>query len=125
MRSLRILLAEDQADSAFVLQRLLTIEGHRVALAHSVADALSRAAAMPFDLLLSDLTLPDGTGFELMQQLCQISPLRGIAVTGHDASEVQHQCLAAGFNECLVKPVSMALLNAAIARVLEHEPCPQ
>jgi CheY-like chemotaxis protein len=123
MRSLRILLAEDQADSAFVLQRLLTIDGHRVVLAHTVADALERAAADNFDLLLSDLTLPDGTGFSLMEQLCALYSLRGIAVTGHDAMDVQEQCLSSGFSECLVKPVSMAHLNSAIKRVFEGQPC--
>ena len=99
------------------------IEGHEVVIASDVATAIEKASDSSFDLLLSDLTLPDGTGYDLMQRLCQKSPLHGIAITGHDGPEVQERCLAAGFTECLIKPVSMERLNTAISRVLEQAPC--
>ena len=79
-RALRILLAEDHADTARVVGRLLARLGHRVAVANSVGAAVDLATAGEFDLLVSDLGLPDGSGLDLMRRL---RPMPGIALTGY------------------------------------------
>ncbi len=68
-RRLRILLVEDHGDTAWVMTRLLKADGHEVQAAADVATALKRAEEGEFDLLLSDLGLPDGSGLDLMRAL--------------------------------------------------------
>src|SRR5690606_4398635 len=67
-RPLRILLVEDHSDTARLMGRLLRGEGHEVETAPTVAEALDLAERHEFDLLVSDLGLPDGTGIDLMRQ---------------------------------------------------------
>ena len=93
-RALRILLAEDHADTARVMGRLLTRLGHRVAVAKSVAAAVDLATAGEFDLLVSDLGLPDGSGLDLMRRL---RPMKGIALTGYGMEDDVEKTREAGF----------------------------
>jgi CheY-like chemotaxis protein len=117
---LRILLVEDHADSAKVMQRLLRKAGHDVETAPSVAAALRafEGAAAPFDLLVSDLGLPDGSGHDLMRELARRpNPVRAIALSGFGTEEDVQRSLAAGFAAHLTKPVPMATLRQMIAQV--------
>src|SRR5205814_4217557 len=81
-RPLRILLVDDHQDTCTALERLLVPRGHLVAAAHNVRSAMETAARSPFDLLISDIALPDGTGTELMTYLRAISRIPGIAISG-------------------------------------------
>src|SRR5205807_318265 len=78
-RPLRILLVDDHQDTCTALERLLVRRGHLVAAAHNVRSAMEAAAGNTFDLLISDIALPDGTGTELMTYLHAISQIPGIA----------------------------------------------
>jgi two-component system CheB/CheR fusion protein len=119
IRPLRILLVEDHADTARIMRRLLSADGHTVESAGGVAAALKLAAAHEFDLLLSDLGLPDGTGADLMRTLRQQgSTLPGIVLSGYSQDEDVSQSRAAGFADHLVKPVSLQLLNDAIVALV-------
>src|ERR1700722_10243549 len=83
-RRLKILLVEDHKDSAEVLSLLLTKEGHEVLTAGEIATALDVAKKVFFDVLLSDMGLPDGTGADLMRQLrAKGLTIPGIALSGH------------------------------------------
>lgn len=117
--SRRVLLVEDHLDTSNLLSRLLRSWGHEVRVAQSVASALEAASAEPFDLLISDLGLPDGSGHDLMRQLAARGPMPAIAVSGYGASEDIRQSRDAGFAEHLTKPVSPAVLREAIRRVTE------
>src|SRR5262249_10941715 len=68
-KALKILLVEDHADTLNTLTRILSRRGHSVVVAGTVAEGLERGSAERFDLLLSDVGLPDGTGHELVQKL--------------------------------------------------------
>jgi signal transduction histidine kinase/CHASE1-domain containing sensor protein/ActR/RegA family two-component response regulator len=123
----RILLVEDHADTARVMARLLQKDGHAVAVAHTRADAIRVAAERPFDLLISDLGLPDGSGIDVVgpfrkSQATTAGDAGGrcgaIALTGFGAEEDVNRALAAGFDEHLTKPVSFGHLQQAIGRVL-------
>ena len=117
---LHILLVEDHADSAKVMQRLLRKAGHDVETAPSVAAALRtfEAAETPFDLLISDLGLPDGSGHDLMRELARRpNPIRAIALSGFGTEEDVQRSLAAGFAAHLTKPVPMATLRQMITQV--------
>jgi two-component system CheB/CheR fusion protein len=117
-RPLRILLVDDHQDTCVALERLLIRRGHLVAAAHNVRSAMEAAAGNSFDLLISDIALPDGTGTELMTYLRAISRIPGIAISGFGMNGDVEKSLEAGFTEHLVKPVKMENLEAAIDRVM-------
>ncbi len=116
-----ILLVEDHQDTARVLHRILTKAGHRVALAHRVADARALAAEKRFDLVVSDVGLPDGSGLDLMRHLRATYELRGIALSGFGTDEDLTASRAAGFSEHLTKPVDIDQLKSVIARLTTRD----
>ncbi len=118
IRPLRILLVDDHVDTCTALERLLVRRGHLVAAAHNVRSAMEAAARSSFDLLISDIALPDGTGIELMSYLRAMSPIPGIAISGFGMNGDIEKSFDAGFAEHLVKPVKMESLEAAIDRVM-------
>lgn len=113
-RQLRILLVEDHGDTSRVMIKLLRKEGYQVEHAESVRQALSAASSTHFDLLVSDLGLPDGTGQELMRQLKNSYGLRGIALSGYSTDEDIRSSLDAGFAAHLTKPVNLDRLRVAL-----------
>jgi two-component system CheB/CheR fusion protein len=118
-RPLRILLVEDHGDTARIMRRLLSAQGHQVQSAADVATALHLAAAHTFDLLLSDLGLPDGSGCDLMRTLRQRRlMLPGIALSGYGQEQDLEQSRKAGFAAHLVKPINIQRLEEAIAHTV-------
>jgi CheY-like chemotaxis protein len=113
-----ILLVEDHADSARTMSRLLKSLGYDVQIAGSVAEGLACTQRAQYDLLISDIGLPDGTGLELMRQIMQERPIRGIVLSGFGMDDDIRRSLRAGFSEHLTKPVNLNELETAIDRVL-------
>jgi len=110
----RILLVDDHADTCEALKRLLTARGHAVAVRYDMRSALETAQNDQFDLLISDVGLPDASGLELMTRLRGNSSICGIAISGFGTMADIEKSLAAGFSEHLVKPVNAERLEAAI-----------
>ena len=79
---LRILLVEDNEDTLKYLAQILTHRGHRVSTADRLSVALEAAAAGEFDLVMSDIELPDGSGLDLMRSLARRG-VPGIAISGY------------------------------------------
>ena len=117
-RTFRILLVDDHADTCAVLQKLLEARGHKVTATHDMHSALDTAERDHFDLIISDVGLPDGNGTELMKRLRVASRIRGIAISGFGSNADREKSLAAGFSEHLVKPITMERLEVAIQTVL-------
>jgi signal transduction histidine kinase len=118
-KPLRILLVEDHADTARAMRQLLKADGHAVQIAGDVAAALKLAAAEEFDLLLSDLGLPDGTGVELMHALRRKgSTLPGIVLSGYGQDQDIAQSREAGFATHLVKPLRSEQIRHAIVTLV-------
>jgi CheY-like chemotaxis protein len=102
------------------MQRLLRKAGHVVETAPSVTAGLRafETAPAPFDLLISDLGLPDGSGLDLMRVLARRPKrVRAIALSGFGTEDDVQRSLAAGFAAHLTKPVPMATLRRVIAQV--------
>jgi signal transduction histidine kinase/ActR/RegA family two-component response regulator len=116
----RVLLVEDHVDTLRAARALLAELACDVVAATSVREALAAAQAQPFDLVLSDLGLPDGNGLELMAQLRDRYGLSGIAVTGYGMEEDLRRSSEAGFVDHLVKPITFARLESAIDRFFEE-----
>ncbi|MCX6968169.1 MAG: PAS domain S-box protein [Verrucomicrobia bacterium] len=118
MEPRRILLVEDHEDTLRILARLLRKWGYGVTTANSVRTALERASEQHFDLLVSDLGLPDGSGMDTMQVLRERYHLPAIALSGYGTDEDIRASLDAGFSEHLTKPVSFQTLRTSVQRVM-------
>jgi signal transduction histidine kinase len=120
LRSLRVLFVDDHADTLQVMGRLLGRLGHAVTTATTVSDALEAARGTDFDLVISDLGLPDGSGLDLMRRLraSAAGPISGIALSGYGMEEDLRKSREAGFGAHLTKPVDFSKLEAAIHQVI-------
>jgi PAS domain S-box-containing protein len=114
----KILLVEDHADTLRILSRLLQKWGYNVQCASSVATALELAAQESFDILVSDIGLPDGSGLDIMRQTKERYGLHGIALSGFGTDDDRRESREAGFDEHLTKPVGIECLRTAVERVL-------
>jgi CheY-like chemotaxis protein/anti-sigma regulatory factor (Ser/Thr protein kinase) len=113
-----ILIVEDHNDTRMTLQRLLERRGYKVTSADSGEQALALAGAGQFDLVISDLGLPDMTGNELMSLLRDRHGLPGIAVSGYGMEEDVARSRDAGFLHHLTKPIQLDRLTELIAITL-------
>ncbi|HEX3359069.1 MAG TPA: CHASE3 domain-containing protein [Tepidisphaeraceae bacterium] len=115
---LRILLVEDHEDTVQVLARLLRALNHQVFTAGTVTDALKHFKNEDsFDLLISDIGLPDGTGMDLMRQVRQSSKIPAVALTGFGMEDDIAACKQAGFNDHLTKPLNFVKLQTLIEQI--------
>lgn len=111
---LRLLVVEDHAPTLAVLTRLLEKRGHAVEPAGTVHGALALANAQQFDLVISDIGLPDGSGIDLMRELSTRHRLMGIALSGYGMEEDLVRTREAGFRAHLVKPISFERLDEVL-----------
>jgi two-component system CheB/CheR fusion protein len=120
-RRLRILLVEDHPDTAKQLTRLLRRAGHDVVSASTIKEARKVVAAEApggFNILISDLGLPDGSGHELMRDLARHQqPIPGIALSGYGMKDDIRESIEAGFVRHLTKPVDWQELKVAIQKI--------
>jgi len=118
-RPLRILLVEDHGDTARIMSRVLSAQGHDVQIAVDVATATALALEKPFDLMLSDMGLPDGSGLDLMRALRGKGiNLPSIALSGYGQEKDIEASRKAGFVAHLVKPVNLSKLKDEIAKAV-------
>ena len=110
----RILIVEVNADAGDAMRMLLAASGHDVQVAGTVADAIAACNDSPFDLMLLDLTLPDGDGLEVLERAAA-GPAVTLALTGWDDPAIIARCRAAGCHDVLIKPVSARTLLALTA----------
>jgi CheY-like chemotaxis protein len=113
-KRLRILLVEDHDDTRAMLARLLGSFGCDVTAASSVREAKALADREDFDLLLSDIGLPDGTGLDVMRHARGRRQIRGIALSGFGQDEDLRRSREAGFEQHLTKPVNLQMLREVI-----------
>lgn len=112
---IQVLLVDDHDDTLTLLGMALERHGYRVLAAQSLAEAIERAQGEHVDVLVSDLGLPDGSGYQLLER---IGPLPAIALSGYGGSEDVRRSQEAGFREHLVKPVGVQALVDAIGRAV-------
>lgn len=131
-RKLRILVAEDNEVNQLLITRLLTKSGHAVTMAKDGLEALEMyRAGEPFDLLLSDLSMPVIDGFELTKRIREMEQdesskqtsvresrrLPIVALTAHALDRDRKACLQAGFDSWLPKPIDRNQLFQVLAQV--------
>ncbi|MEY2495395.1 MAG: hypothetical protein QOJ45_1887 [Verrucomicrobiota bacterium] len=121
-KAMRVLLVDDHVDTNRSLTQLLRRRGYHVQAAHSVQSALELAEHERFDVLVSDIGLPDGSGVDLMQALKTKHPIFGIALTGFGMEEDLRRSHDVGFHHHLIKPVDLNKLDSLIQQA---DPCPE
>lgn len=116
-RRLRILLVEDHGETRQVLSQLLGYFGHDISVAECVKTALSLVQSSDFDAVVSDIGLPDGTGYDLISEAKQHKVFTGIALTGFDMKEDIKRSKEAGFDFHLTKPVDFHELRTVLGQI--------
>ncbi len=119
-QALRLLLVEDHPDTLRLMARLLRKLGHDVFTASSGEAALEAAANHPFDLIISDLGLPDLSGIEMMRRIGARKPTKAIALSGFGSDRDVREAREAGFTRHLTKPVNLQLLADTIHEIVNH-----
>lgn len=117
-----ILIVEDSALIVNALRILLEDAGHRVSDAGSVRDAITTARHERPDMMLLDLSLPDGDGLSVLETLSAdgLAPPVTIAVTGRDEPHVVARCKRLGCRDVLIKPMNTRALAGQIAGWLQE-----
>ena len=116
-RPLRILLVENHADTRLSLTMLLEQCGHAVTGAGTMQEALELLILQDWDVLLSDIGLPDGSGWELMSQARPRRKPYAIAMSGYGMNADRARSLAAGYRHHLVKPMALEQLEEILSQV--------
>jgi CheY-like chemotaxis protein len=116
---LSVLVVDDNRDSAEMLQVLLTMLGHRVAVAHTGRGAIDQVVNTNPQVVLLDIGLPDMSGYEVAREIrsSDASPVRLIALTGWGQEEVARQAADAGFDQHLTKPADPAVLERLLNEI--------
>jgi len=118
LNDIHILLVEDHEPTRTCLARLLRHRYYEVVTAATVAEARDLASKRDFQLLISDIGLPDGSGYDLMVELSKQRPLKGIALTGYGMEQDIARSRDAGFLAHLTKPVGIQSLETALSTIL-------
>jgi PAS domain S-box-containing protein len=116
-KPLRILLVEDHRDTRRTLSRLLTHFGHEVLAADNIQSAIKIVDSGNVQVLLCDIGLPDGTGYELVARAKSKQPLKAVALTGFGTEDDIRRSKEAGFDFHLVKPVDLHELQTVLDQV--------
>jgi CheY-like chemotaxis protein len=116
-KSLRILVVEDHNDTLEALSRLLSRFGHEISVADRAQDALSMIESKEFDVVLCDIALPDGSGYDLIAEAKRKRPIKAVALTGFGATEDIERGKDAGFDFHLTKPVDFHELRAVLGQI--------
>jgi response regulator NasT len=115
-RSLRIIVADDEPNMYEYLQEVLPRLGHEVVgVARTGRELLEQCRAVPPDLVITDIKMPDMDGLDAAAQICQARPVPVILVTAYHDPELIERAQASHIQAYLVKPIKQAELQPAIA----------
>jgi DNA-binding response OmpR family regulator len=125
MRPVRLFLVENHQDTVRYMKLYLEQLGYQILVAANMATALREIPDSQCDILISDIGLPDGDGWQLMEQLAKNRPPFAIAMSGYGTGNDQRRSLAIGYNYHLVKPFTPDALLAILRdaeRIIENQP---
>jgi CheY-like chemotaxis protein len=119
-RPLRVLLVEDHLSTRAALSIWLGDLGHEVEAVETVAAALSFSKRFTFDLLISDIGLPDGNGRDLLGKLRESHDFHAVAITGKTGPAECELSYQAGFAQHLEKPVDLDALTQILGTAAQR-----
>ena len=119
--AIRVLLVDDHEDTNRSLSLLLGRRGYKVRSATSLDAAEQLAGQEPFDVIVCDMSLPDGNGLELLARLRATPPVHGgIVLSGYNDDDDLERSRAAGYKAHLAKPVDVGKLDQTIRRIISE-----
>ena len=121
---LRIFVVENHEDTLRWLSRYLEMLGHQVMPARTMREALEAIPGAQCDVLISDIGLPDGDGWELLRRLEARRPVYAIAMSGFGMTADRTKSLAAGYQAHILKPFEPEVLEAALAEAAREAGAP-
>ena len=116
-KSLRILVVEDHSETLDALSRLLSHFGHEISVADGAQVALNMIDAKEFDVVLCDIALPDGNGYDVIAEAKRKRSVKAVALSGFAATEDIERGREAGFDFHLAKPVDFHELRAVLGQI--------
>ena len=116
-KSLRILVVEDHSETLEALSRLLSHFGHEISVADDAQTALSAIESKEFDVVLCDIALPDGSGYDVVAEAKRKRPVKAVAISGFAATEDIERGKKAGFDFYLGKPVDFHELRSVLGQI--------
>jgi CheY-like chemotaxis protein len=116
-KSLRILVVEDHSDTLEALSRLLNHFGHEISTAEDARSALNIIESKEFDVVLCDIALPDGSGYDVIAEAKRKRPVKAVALSGFAATEDIERGREAGFDFHLAKPVDFHELRSVLGQI--------
>jgi CheY-like chemotaxis protein len=116
-KRLRILLVEDHSDTRQALSRLLSHFGHEISVADRAQNALNIIDSKEFDVVLCDIALPDGSGYDVIAEAKRKRPVKAVALTGFGGTQDIERGKEAGFDFHLTKPVDFHELRAVLGQI--------
>ncbi|WP_137919936.1 sigma-54 dependent transcriptional regulator, partial [Hydrogenophaga sp. 2FB] len=121
-----VLVVDDEPDLRTLYELTLLREGHAVVAAPDLAQAREWLAQQRFDVLISDMRLPDGLGLELLRELAEAQrEEKCIVITAHGSAENAVESLKAGAFDYLTKPVDLKQLRSAVTAALQSQRLPR
>lgn len=120
-RRAHVLVVDDHDDTCVGMKMMLERRGYKITTANSAAQAVQKADIDKFDLLISDIGLPDRSGYELMRELQTSKGLKGIALSGFGMENDVARAREAGFSKHLTKPINFERLQEEIENLLAHD----
>ena len=117
---LRVFVVENHVDTREFLRFMLEELGHTVLVADTMAKALRDVPAANCDVLISDIGLPDGDGWELLARLDLPRPIYAIAMSGFGMSSDRVRSKAVGYRHHLVKPMELEQLESILSSAAEE-----
>jgi hypothetical protein len=116
-KSLRILVVEDHSDTLEALSRLLNHFGHEIYTANDARSALDMINSKEFDVVLCDLALPDGNGYDVIAEAKRKRAVKAVALSGFAARDDIERGRKAGFDFHLAKPVDFHELRSVLGQI--------
>jgi CheY-like chemotaxis protein len=116
-KRLRILVVEDHSETLEALSRLLSHFGHEISVADGAQNALNIINSNEFDVVLCDIALPDGNGYDLIAEAKRKRPVKAVAISGFAATEDIERGKKAGFDFYLAKPVDFHELRSVLGEI--------
>jgi hypothetical protein len=116
-KSLRILVVEDHSETLQALSRLLSHFGHEVSVADGAQNARNIFHSKEFDVVLCDIVLPDGSGYDLIAEAKRKGPVKAVAISGFAGTDDIQRGREAGFDFHLAKPVDFHELRSVLGQI--------
>jgi CheY-like chemotaxis protein len=116
-KSLRILVVEDHSDTLEALSRLLNHFGHEISTADGAQSARGLIKSKEFDVILCDIALPDGNGYDIIAEAKRKRPLKAVALSGFATPDDIERGRKAGFDFHLAKPVDFHELRSVLGQI--------